>query len=458
MRRAVVFAVLALLLPVPAAAAEPPEIGPSDLRAKSRPVRARVAEVHRKALADAADWIRRNGSVRKASVAAFGDLVARYVPGGDPAGLLPDGPAPDRLDRKERDRLKKMAGTLAEAAGALKAAELGAPAGHEAFLALGLDPGNDDAAGILGYVEVEGVRKHPRERVLRERKLAPTRYGWLPEAVAARAKEGLVPEDGKWVPAAEADGRHGDWGGRRTLTFVFCEIQTALPVEQIAPWAERVDASLAWMRSLFVGVPGFAEPPWPLVVRIYRTPAEATAAGDRPPEPFAYWWKGVGIVNAAAFVPGTMPMEHVVQHELSHGLLELAFPPDPNGSVCSGWLTEAFGQWIYRASAVRPNDTLLWTFARPWLAPPIAELEAGRDLMDRLRHLTWAEGRQTDLGTAGALLADYCAVEPLRWEGFARFVGRYHGYREARGDFEALLGPSEVVSKALAGWAREHAK
>jgi hypothetical protein len=78
--------------------------------------------------------------------------------------------------------------------------------------------------------------------------------------------------------------------------------------------------------------------------------------------------------------------------------------------------------------------------------------------MDRLRHMDYYHGRQTELETAGALLADFCAAEPLRWEGFARFTACYHAHRETREDFVNLLGPSAEVSKALADWAKAHAR
>ena len=53
------------------------------------------------------------------------------------------------------------------------------------------------------------------------------------------------------------------------------------------------------------------------------------------------------------------------------------------------------------------------------------------------------------------ILADFCAADELRWEGFARLTANLHSYNQPFGDFRAQLGDAKKVSKAVRVWAEE---
>lgn len=404
------------------------EIGPTELGAEADVARAAVREVAREIREDARTWILAESEKRQASLTGFAEVVRRLVPGAGGLPALADLPDHDSLAPAEQARLTKYAGRLARAAEQLDEAGLGGAAGDLAYLAWRIDDTCAPAASLLGYVADGEAFRHPRALALR--------------GVAAPSE------------APDARSAATAWEHRHVLSRPFVELHTTLPRAEVETWVGRVDAVVEWMRARFLRVPGYVEPPWPLEVRIYASPEEATENGDRPPSPFAYWLEH-GVVNAAAFGPSTMPMENVVQHELAHGFLREAFPAASGGAVYSGWMTEAFSQWIYAASAAHPNDTRFWWVAERWLGPVLTELGAGGDVLASLRRMSYAQGRTSPLAAAGAVLCDHCAADPLRWEGFARFTARYASYREQRADFERLLGPSKSVSAALGRWARE---
>jgi HEAT repeat protein len=417
-------ALLGVLVLLSASTAAEAPVGPSELRAHASEIRSRWTACHEGIRQELAAWRSSHGETRPESVAVLVDLVGRFVPGGS---SVPEGPVPSRERPEEVDRAKlgSWATRMARVAKELKRLGLGASAVREAYLAWRLDPGCREASDLLGYVEKDGRFVHPRRR----RDEAPV------------------------------SGSGESWEDPRVIGRAFFEIHTLLPAEDLVPWAARVDAVVEWMRSCFAGAPGWKEPTWPLVVRIYRNPEEGRGR-ERflTKRTFAYWHDGHGVVNAAAFRPGSMPMENVVQHELAHGILEAGFPTGPKGSVVSGWWTEAFGQWIYAASADRPLHPRYWWQAEKHLGPVLAALRDGRDVVGELRRMPYAASRTSELAGISAMMADWCADDPVRWEGFARFAARYVAYRESRTLFEELFGPSSTVSRQLTKWARERTK
>lgn len=423
------------------------KFGPRDLDRKASSARKKAQQTRARIVKRAVAWAKKHAEERPDSILAFQGLLAQWVPDGE-RQARPELPERHHLSTEEREKLVELAEDLAESAERMLAAELGGAAGFEAYRALGLDSGQESAGRLLNYEEHDGRYQHMLYASMAANSMKFTDRGWVGEG---GSNDGATPTSrSKELP--------------HVSRYTFFEIHTDIDPAIAKDWGAELDELMMWMRARFLHVPRYREPEWPVEVRIYSDADAIQANNDRiPTGGFAHWdprQKHI-VVKADTFVPGrTMPIEWVVKHELAHAFLDLAFPaiPDPKtglDNAVSGWLTEGFEAWIYGASTRRPNDVLFWDSV-PTNGPGVAALLEGRNVLGELVDVGWIPSRSSPLADVAPVLADWCAADEIRWEGFARLTANLHSYNQSMGDFGAQLGSPGKVSKALRAWVEDH--
>ncbi|CAG0934283.1 hypothetical protein PLCT1_02671 [Planctomycetaceae bacterium] len=423
-----------------------------------------------------AEYLAKNKGVNSEDFLGLREVVARWFPELHEVVGAPGQVAEIKLGKGASQKLAvTLAKDWAKLAQEAKACGLNVTANFEALRAFKLDPASEVAATLLGYVKADGAFAHSRVGTLRENKLAPSEWGWLPETQLKKRKENQLPEGDGFVPAGDADAAHKEWGKARTLRYTFFDLKTNLPMAEASEIGRRLDFLMEINRARYMGAPGYNEPAWPLKLNVIATLDEYDAHikslsnGQPPSSPFGFYSHTLkqGFVCAEACRESFEKPIGIALHEGTHAFMFAAFANEATSmDPAYGWVVEGAAGAVYYITPEHPLcDNLLALLKQKFggegdpRKPHVDAILEGKDELGRLNKLGY-EDASNDMQAyiGGAVFAAYCQNDDRLREAGAKLIAQGHQFKAPKGLFEELFGPSPEFSKAMGAWAAERAK
>lgn len=215
--------------------------------------------------------------------------------------------------------------------------KLGDAAGAKAAFLRALDYDADfaDAREQLGEARVEG-------------------QGWFPKAEAEKRAQGLLPFDGKWLPAADVAQKRRRWGDAWEAAgahFVVRSNHSLEAARKVLGWAEDLHAVLVRETAPVLRPPRDQKP---LPVYLFATKDDFdTHVRDHHPGGVSpgvigfysnedraahFWYREEG---------GASPLSDIVHHECTHQVLDAWIPWKNDPTLQPGfWIYEGIARWF----------------------------------------------------------------------------------------------------------------
>jgi hypothetical protein len=423
-----------------------------------------------------ADYLARNKGVNSEDFLSLREVVARWFPELQDLAGAPGQIAEIKLGKGASQKLAvTLAKDWAKLAQEAKACGLNVTASLEALRAFKLDPGNDVASTLLGYVKSDGALVHPRVATLRENKVALSEWGWLPEVQLKKRKENQVPEGDGFALAGDADAAHKSWAKARSLHYTFVDLKSNLPLAEASEIGTRLDFLMEINRARYMGAAGYKEPAWPLKLNVigtleeYDAHVKSVSNGEPPGSPFGFFNHVLkqGFVCAESCRESFEKPIGIALHEGTHAFMFAAFANEATSmDPAYGWVVEGAAGAVYYITPEHPlGDNLLVLLKQKFGSegdPRKVHIDAildGKDELGRLNKLGY-EDASGDLQAyiGGAVFTAYCQNDERLREAGASLIAQGHQFKAPKGLFEELFGPSPEFSKAMGVWASQRAK